>query len=45
MPWEPVAPLQAVDSVETGELFEQTVIVSEAGKLLRMRRVVLKQKC
>lgn len=44
MPWEPDNSLQAVDSVETGELFEQTVSLSNAGKLLRVRRVVLKLK-
>lgn len=44
MPWEPINPLQAVGRVETGDLFEQTVSLSEAGELLRMRRVVLKLK-
>jgi hypothetical protein len=44
MPWEAINSLQGVGSVETGDLFEQTVSLSDAGKLLLMRRVVLKLK-
>ncbi|MGJ5676844.1 MAG: hypothetical protein ACR9NN_25115 [Nostochopsis sp.] len=44
IPWEPITSLQAVDSVETGDLFEQTVSLSDAGEFLRLRRVVLKLK-
>ena len=38
MPWKPINLLQAVGSVETGDLFEQTVSLSDAGKSLRIRR-------
>jgi hypothetical protein len=44
IPWEPITSLQAVDSVETGDLFEQTVSLSYAGEFLHLRRVVLKLK-
>lgn len=44
MPWKPVTSLEPVGSVETGELFEQTVSLSDTGESLLVRRVVLKLK-
>lgn len=42
MPWKPITSLQSVGNVEAGELFEQTVSLSNAGESLLVRRVVLK---
>jgi hypothetical protein len=44
MPWTSLTTLQANGSVETGELFEQTVQITQAKESLVMRRVVLKLK-
>lgn len=44
MPWLAVNELQALGCVETGDLFEQTVRLTDAEELLLMRRVVLKLK-
>jgi hypothetical protein len=42
MPWEAITSLQPVTAVESGDLFEQTVSLNHAGKLLPVRRIVLK---
>jgi hypothetical protein len=44
MPWKALTTLQANGSVETGELFEQTVQITQTKESLVMRRVVLKLK-
>lgn len=44
MPWEAVNALQSFGGVETGDLFEQTVRLTDAQESLLVRRVVLKLK-
>lgn len=44
MPWEAINTLQAVGSVETGDLFEQTVRLTNGENSLLVRRVALHLK-